>query len=212
VLREIQSSNGLPIFVTGFSLGANVTLKLAGELGEQGRDLLAGVCAVSTPIDLAACARALGEKRNYIYERRFLSRLKARVLLRHQQAPEMYKLDGLKRVRSIWDFDDIYTGPLFGFGSAVNYYGTQSSNQYLEKIRVPALLVQAKDDPLIPFSVFDHPAFRENPHLELVAAEHGGHVGFISRERPRFWVDGVVVEWVEQVRNKRTAVAVNTCE
>ena len=210
VLREIQRASGLPVFVAGFSLGANVALKLAGELGDKGRDLLAGVCAISTPIDLAACARALGERRNYLYARRFLTRLKARVRLRNRQAPQMYSLEALKRVRSIWDFDDIYTGPLFGFGSAVNYYGTQSSNQYLEKIRVPALLVQAKDDPLIPFSVFDHPAFRENSHLELVAVEHGGHVGFISRERPRFWVDGVVVDWVEKVRNKLTAVAVTT--
>jgi predicted alpha/beta-fold hydrolase len=82
----------------------------------------------------------------------------------------MYSLDALKRVKSIWDFDDVYTGPLFGFGSAVNYYRTQSSSQYLEKIRVPALLVQAKDDPLIPFEVYDHPAFREKP----VAAARSG--------------------------------------
>ncbi len=186
VLREIKRASGLPLFVVGFSLGANVALKLAGELGEAGRDLLAGVCAVSAPIDLAACARALGEPRNFIYSRRFLTRLKTRIRRRHRQAPDVYSLDGLKRVRSIWDFDDVYTGPLFGFGSAVNYYRTQSSNQYLEKIRVPALLVQAKDDPLIPFSVYDHPAFRENPCLQLVAADHGGHVGFISRRNPRF--------------------------
>jgi predicted alpha/beta-fold hydrolase len=210
VMREIKRASGLPLFAVGFSLGANVALKLAGELGEAGRDLLTGVCAVSAPIDLAACARALGEPRNFIYARRFLTRLKARVRRRHVQAPEMYSLDALKRVKSIWDFDDVYTGPLFGFGSAVNYYRTQSSSQYLEKIRVPALLVQAKDDPLIPFKVYDHPAFRENPWLRLEAVEHGGHVGFISRRAPRFWLDRVVVDWLEQVRNKEATVAVFT--
>jgi hypothetical protein len=61
---------------------------------------------------------------------------------------------------------------------------------------VPALLVQAKDDPLIPFSVYDHPAFRENPCLTLIAVEHGGHLGFISRRQPRFWLDGVIMDWL----------------
>jgi predicted alpha/beta-fold hydrolase len=75
---------------------------------------------------------------------------------------------------------------------------------------VPALLVQAKDDPLIPFAVYDHPAFRENPWLRLEAVEHGGHVGFISRRAPRFWLDRVVVDWLEQVRNKQASVAVFT--
>jgi predicted alpha/beta-fold hydrolase len=87
VMREIKRASGLPLFAVGFSLGANVALKLAGELGEAGRDLLTGVCAVSAPIDLAACARALGEPRNFIYARRFLTRLKARVRRRHVQAP-----------------------------------------------------------------------------------------------------------------------------
>jgi predicted alpha/beta-fold hydrolase len=200
VLQERRRASRLPLFVTGYSLGGNVALKLAGELGEQASDLLAGVCAVSAPIDLAECARALGRPVNFLYEKRFLQRLCARVRLRHRQAPHIYSLEGLKRVRSIWDFDDVYTGPLFGFGSAVNYYRTQSSNQYLAKIRVPTLLMQAKDDPLIPFSVYDRPEFRDNPSLRLVALEHGGHLGFLARQAPRLWLDGAILEWVETTR------------
>ena len=71
-LRERRRASSLPIFVIGFSLGGNVTLKLAGELGESAGELLAGVCAVSTPIDLAACVAALGQPRNFIYQGRFL--------------------------------------------------------------------------------------------------------------------------------------------
>ncbi len=110
----------------------------------------------------------------------------------------MYRVEHLKKVRTIYDFDDYYTARLFGFGTAENYYRTQSSNQYLEKIRVPALVVTAKDDPLVPFSVYAHPAFRDNPCLNLVAVDHGGHLGFIARRRPRFWLDGLVLDWVEQ--------------
>ena len=197
VLRERRRLSGAPLVLIGFSLGGNVTLKLAGELGEEARGLLAGVCGVSTPIDLAACAHALGEARNFIYQRRFLQRLKERIERRHVQAPEIYTLEHLPKVRSIVDFDDHYTARLFGFGTAANYFATQSSNQFLERIRVPALLVQAKDDPLIPYRVYDHPAFRQNPRLELLSVDHGGHLGFIARRNPRFWVDGIVLDWLE---------------
>ena len=196
VLRERRKKTGLPIYLVGFSLGGNVVLKLTGELGEQASGLITAVCAVSTPIDLKACAMALGQPKNILYEKRFLQRLRERIRLRHRQAPEIYSLEPLKKVRTIYDFDDLYTGPLFGFGNADNYYTTQSSNRFIGNIRVPALLVQAKDDPLIPFSVYDHPAFRENPNLTLVAVEHGGHLGFIARHRPRFWLDGLVLDWL----------------
>jgi predicted alpha/beta-fold hydrolase len=154
------------------------------------------VCAVSTPIDLKACSLALGKSGNILYEQRFLQRLRARIRLRHKQAPEIYSLEPLKKIRTIYDFDDLYTGPLFGFGNADTYYTTQSAKEFIGKIRVPALLVQAKDDPLIPFKVYDHPAFRENPCLKLIAVEHGGHLGFVARRRPRFWLDGLILGWL----------------
>jgi predicted alpha/beta-fold hydrolase len=196
VVREIRKKSDLPLYLVGFSLGGNVVLKLTGELGDQARGLLAAVCAVSTPIDLKACSLSLGKPGNILYEQRFLQRLRARIRLRHKQAPEIYSLEPLKKIRTIYDFDDLYTGPLFGFGNADTYYTTQSANRFIGKIRVPALLVQAKDDPLIPFKVYDHPAFRENPNLTLIAVEHGGHLGFVARRRPRFWLDGLILGWL----------------
>ena len=209
IARERKRIGGLPVFLTGYSLGGNVVLKLAGELGDAGRELLAGVCAVSAPIDLARCVEALGQPRQFIYQKRFVKALKARVRRRHLQAPELYTLEHLPKIHSVYEFDDFYTARLFGFGTADNYYRTQSSNQFLESIRVPALLVQAKDDPLVPFSIYDHPAFTRNPWLKLVAVELGGLLGFLSRRRPRFWLDGLVVEWLEEVRNKTAATLVS---
>jgi hypothetical protein len=200
VIRQL--AGGAPIFLAGFSLGGNVALKLAGELGESAVRLIAGVMAISTPIDLAACVRQLDKPSNSIYARRFVSRLKERVRAKERLTPGLFDLSGLHQVRDIYGFDDRFTAPAFGFGSADNYYATQSANQFLDRIRVPTLLVQAKDDPLIPFSVFDHPAFSNNPHLRLLATEHGGHLGFISKTRPRFWLDQVLVHWVLEVRNK----------
>jgi uncharacterized protein len=196
-LRERRRTSDLPIFVIGFSLGGNVTLKLAGELGEGAAELLTGICAVSTPIDLAACVAALAQPRNFLYQDRFLSRLKDRIRRKNRQAPDIYTLEHLPKIRTIEDFDDHYTARLFGFGTAANYFRTQSSNQFLERIRVPALLVQSKDDPLVPFTVFEHPAFDRNPYLTLLAMEHGGHLGFLSRGKARFWLDGTVLDWAE---------------
>jgi predicted alpha/beta-fold hydrolase len=204
--RRIRSST--PLFLIGFSLGGNVVLKLAGELGESAQEFIAGVAAVSTPIDLAACARRLDHPSNFIYSRRFLTRLKQKVKLKERLTPGLFQLDGLHQVRTIYEFDDRFTGPSFGFGSAANYYATQSSNQFLARIRVPALLVQAKDDPLIPFDVYQHPAFAENPNLRLIAVEHGGHLGFVSKTRPRFWLDQLLLAWTDGVRNKVAAASV----
>jgi uncharacterized protein len=186
-----------------------VVLKLAGELGESASEVIAGVMAISTPIDLAACVRQLDRPSNGIYARRFVARLKERVRAKERLTPGLFDLGGLDQVRDIYGFDDRFTSRAFGFGSADNYYATQSANQFLDRIRVPTLLVQAKDDPLIPFAVYDHPAFSTNPHLRLLATEHGGHVGFIAKTKPRFWLDQVLVHWLLEVRNKVPANVVS---
>ena len=188
-----------PIFLVGFSLGGNVALKLAGELGQN--DLLAGVCAVSTPIDLAACVRAIDKPSNILYSRRFLKRLRERVRRMNMRVPQAYSLLGLDDVRTIWEFDDRFTAPLFGFGTAANYYATQSATNYLDSIRVPTLVICAKDDPLVPFEIYRHRAFQNNPALTLLATNHGGHLGFLARRKPRFWLDGVALDWIDSVRS-----------
>jgi uncharacterized protein len=200
VIRGLRSR--APVFLAGFSLGGNVVLKLAGELGAAAQDLISGIMAVSTPIDLAACVRAIDRPSNLIYARRFVARLKERVRAKERLTPGTFDLSGLDLVRTIYQFDDRFTAQAFGFGSADNYYATQSAKQFLDRIRVPALLVQAKDDPMIPFPVYDHPAFASNPHLKLLAVDHGGHLGFIAKTQPRFWLDGVLVNWIMEVRNK----------
>ncbi len=195
ILERIRESYRQPVFLVGFSLGGNVALKLAGEIGET--DLVTGVCAISTPIDLAASARAIDKLSNRLYAQRFLSRLRSRVRRKSKLAPNVYNTAGLDNVKSIREFDDRYTAPLFGFQSAANYYATQSAARYLDMIRVPAFVICAKDDPLVPFEMYSHPAFHSNPALTLLATKYGGHVGFVARRQPRFWVDGTALDWIE---------------
>ena len=110
-----------------------------------------------------------------------MRRLKERVRRKTRLSPHLYSVDGLESVSGIWEFDDRYTGPLFGFGNAETYYRTQSSQGFLDAIRTPALVIHAKDDPLVPREIYTHRAFRENPYLELLLVEQGGHLGFLSR-------------------------------
>jgi predicted alpha/beta-fold hydrolase len=197
-LRYVLQQIGRPVFLCGFSLGGNVVLKLAGELGAAGSQMLQAVCSVSTPIDLAACVRRMEEPDNFIYHRRFLSSMKQR--MRRRRIFEHLRYED---IRSIYEIDDRITAPSFGFGTADHYYKTQSSIGFLPDIRVRTLLLTSKDDPLVPFAVYGSPAIGANSHLELAATEHGGHVSFLSRVPPRFWLDAAVLDWFESVRNKK---------
>src|SRR5271170_1725537 len=116
VIRQLP--RGAPTFLAGFSLGGNVVLKLAGELGESASGLIAGVMAISTPIDLAACVRQLDRLSNSLYARRFVTRLKERVRAKERLTPGLFDLSGLPQVQNIYEFDDRFTAHAFGFGSA----------------------------------------------------------------------------------------------
>jgi uncharacterized protein len=196
VIQELRRQCPVPVFPIGFSLGGNVVLKLAGELGDT--ELLAGVVAISTPIDLAAAVRAIDKPSNILYARRFISRLQDRVKRKSRITPELYNEDGLSEVKTIWEFDDRFTAPLFGFGTAAQYYATQSALNFVRHIQIPTLLVAAQDDPLVPFDVYRRLFSEHHSALELVAPEHGGHLGFVSRIKPRFWLDNVVLDWISR--------------
>lgn len=181
---------GERLFLVGFSMGGNQALKLAGEWGALPPPQVAGVAAISAPIDLAAGARRLDEPSNRLYQLRFLAGLRARLRLKARLYPDRYSTAALDGVRSIVDFDHRVTAPAFGFRDAWDYYEQASSRRYLTAIRVPTLLIQAQDDPFIPFESFQVP---DNPALTLLAPKHGGHVSFLSRTPPRFWAARQVI-------------------
>lgn len=201
-LRQLAREGRGPLFMAGFSLGGNVVLKLAGELGEEGPALVRGVCAVSTPIDLSASSARLGKWDNRLYEFRFVRAMRQRLCATGHFAPADFA--GVRTIRQV---DDRITAPSFGFRDATEYYETQSAARYLDRIRIPALILQAKNDPLVPFSSYNHAAFRSNPRLRLVATDYGGHVGFLARGKPRFWSETVILEWIAEALGTNPAPA-----
>lgn len=191
VLRALADDGGAPLWLVGFSLGGNLAAKLAGELGEDARPLILGVVAASAAIDLEACAQRIGAPDNRLYERRFLDLMRAR----SRKVWHSTRAD-LRGIRSVIEMDDRITAPRHGFSSAEHYYRSQSANQFLDRIHVPALFIAAKDDTFIPFRIYDHPAFRHNPCLQLLATDYGGHLGFLARGPNRLWLDHAIMEWI----------------
>jgi uncharacterized protein len=191
VLRQLRAEGSTPVFLVGFSLGGNVVLKLAGELESGAAEWIRGVCAVSSPLDLAACVRRIAQWENRIYESRFVERMRKRLC-----ATGRYRPADFAGIHSLFDIDDRLTAPSFGFGDAETYYRTQSSARYLQHIRVPTLIIHAKDDPLVPFESCQSARACGNPYIEHCVTAHGGHLGFLGHKPHRFWLEDTVMEWV----------------
>jgi hypothetical protein len=198
VLNELVEREGLAeIFVAGFSLGGNLVLKMAGEMGERAPGELAAVAAVSPSLDLAACAAAIEQPRNWLYECYFVRRLKRGIARKARLFPQRFRLNGFASIHTIRQFDDRITAPYSGFRDADDYYFRASAFRVIGALRRPALIVAAHDDPIVPFTSFDRPEIRNHPWIQFAAPPHGGHCGFISRRsgRARFWAERVIVEF-----------------
>lgn len=185
--------------VAGFSLGGNVTLKW---LGEQGAAAAADAAvAISVPFDLGAAARAIDSPGfwGFVYRERFLRSLRRKALRTCAAHAGVLDAGEIRRARSFAAFDDLVTARLNGFSGASDYWARCSSARFLDRIRVPTLMVSADDDPIVPGEVIPRDA--SNPALELRITAHGGHVGFVggSLVRPRY----VAEEWAIEFLSRR---------
>ncbi len=192
-----------PLFAIGYSLGANALLKLLAESGTDAP--IDAAVAVSTPFDLAACARALDApwSGGAIYRRFFLRTLRSKALGKLREHPASgLSPEGVRRARTFHAFDDAFTAPSNGYRDADDYYARASSGPLLESIRRPVLCISAEDDPMIPRETL--PASIQNPHLQLLRTARGGHVGFLagSLVRPRFWAEAQAVEFLAQLARR----------
>jgi predicted alpha/beta-fold hydrolase len=201
VVMELAERDGLPeIFAAGYSMGGNLVLKMAGEMGGAPPAELRGVVAIAPALDLAACADALSKPRNFIYEHHFVTRLKRHMRHKASLYADLYPLHavpGFPRISTVREFDDVITAHYCGFTDASDYYARSSASRVVSEIRVPTLIVAAKDDPFVPFESFQNPAILGNSWITLLAPEHGGHCAFISQEDgpERFWAEARIVEF-----------------
>ncbi len=201
VLQELIERDALSdIFFAGYSLGGNLVLKMAGELGLHAPQELRGVCAVCPGLDPAASSDAIAQPRNFLYERHFLFSYRRRLRRKAKLFPERFSIDDIARYQSLREWDEAITAPESGYHNAADYYYRASALRVVAGIRVPTLIITAQDDPIVPFASFCDPAILENPFITLIATQYGGHCGFISRFAgdERFWAERRVVEFCKQ--------------
>jgi hypothetical protein len=191
VVRELVARDGLSrVLVAGFSMGGNLALKMAGEMGGGAPAALVGVCAVSPALDLQETVRNLGKPSNRPYQWNFVRGLRRLVERKKRLYPGLYDTSGLDRLRTVRDFDELYTAPHGGFADADDYYARSSALPLVPRIRVPTLIVHARDDPLVPGEPLLRPGAAENPHVAKALPPHGGHVAFVSGGKgERFWAE-----------------------
>ena len=181
VLEELRDRDGLRAFaLAGYSMGGNITMKLAGELGAHDFPELKAFAAVSPVIELEACVQAIERRENRIYEWNFCRNLQARMRRKVRAFPGAFDLDGLWKVWSIREFDDRYTAPHHGFSSAEDYYQRASAMRVIDRVARPALILSAADDPFVPPEIFDAPQVRNNPNITTIITRCGGHCAFVE--------------------------------
>jgi hypothetical protein len=212
VIDELRQRDGLPaLFVAGYSLGGNLALKLAGEYGDDPPPELLGVAAVSPVAEVGECVKALERRTNLVYEWNFTRNLRARMRRKGRAWPGRFPVERLREIRTVRMFDDVFTAPHFGFNGAEDYYYRASSMRVIDRVRVPALIVAAKDDPFVPWAPFTDPVVAGNPHITVELTTHGGHCAFVAEptgtEDDGYWAERRIMEFASYVLDERRADA-----
>ena len=207
VIDDVSARDGIDrVVVAGYSLGGNLALKLAGDYGPAHPPQLRGVCAVSPVLELGRCVDALERRTNLVYQLNFVRGLRARMRRKNVTHPGRFAMERLGRVWTVRQFDEAYTAPFFGFADAADYYNRASAMRVIEKIAVPALIITAEDDTLVPVEPFRDPALTGNPNITLVITEHGGHCAFVGRasaESDGYWAEEKIVGFALNAVNDR---------
>lgn len=189
-----------PILLIGFSLGGNIVLKLAGELGSLASAFLEKVIAVSPPVELYSSVLMLGSPQNSIYENYFYKLLRADIHYRQHKFKDLPRVH-LPRKLKLYEFDQLYTAPFSGFSSAIDYYHKCSSSHLVEDIAIPCKILFSEDDPIISPHSLDHYTLPD--HISVYRTKKGGHMGYLGRYGERkgiYWLDHLMTDWILENR------------
>ena len=189
IQHAIRTKDFEQIILIGFSMGGNINMKYLGVHGKEAPSIIKACIAFSSPTDLKAGAEILNEPSNFIYYRRFIRYLKVKLEKKNEQYPGVFDLENFKKIREWRDFDEFFTVPLNGFKDAEEFYEIASAKNFLPGIKVPTLLIQAQNDPILPKECYPVALCNKLEHVFLEMPMHGGHVGF--------WKPGERYAWSE---------------
>ncbi len=197
VVVKHAASKFRSIFLVGFSLGGNITLKYLGEKGTDTGNVK-GAAVFSVPMDLRTSCEQISRPGNWIYADRFLRSLKKKIITKSIIRGDI-DIHGIGDISNLKDFDDRYTAPLHGFKDAHHYYKSCSSLFFLKDIRVPTLVVNAKNDPFL--SPDCYPTHIDNPNVNFEYVERGGHVGFATlNQNGVYWSELRALQFIEEIQ------------
>ncbi len=201
VIRALVDSDRLTDFaVVGYSLGGNLTAKLAAEMGDHPDLPVRAAVAVCPTMDLDTCVRALERRSNVVYHLNFVRNLRARMRRKAAAWPGRYDLGPLDSVWSIRRFDDVYTAPHHGFGDATNYYRIASAARIADRVSIPLLILAAEDDPFVPASQFRADAIAGNPNIRVSVTPRGGHCAFVAARSAAddgYWAEAEAMRFLQ---------------
>lgn len=182
--QEHAGAGGRGMVAVGVSLGGNALMRWAGEHGEAASASVDAIASVCSPLDLAESGRSIGRGFNrQVYTRMFLRTMKPKALAKWSQYPGLFNRDQLLAARDLYEFDNVFTAPLHGFRDTPDYWSRASAKPLLGRIRVPALAVNALNDPFVP--AISLPAKQDvSASVTLWQPRHGGHVGFAAGRWP----------------------------
>ena len=184
LLRRFAIQHAGPVVAVGISLGGNALMRWAGEMGSQAGQVVSAIASVCAPLDLAASGVAIGHGFNrLVYTRMFLKSMLPKALQKLVQHPGLFDRDALLAARDLYAFDNVFTGPVHGFKGVDDYWTRASAKPHLGGIAIPALLLNALNDPFIPAGSLPRGA-DVSRHVTLWQPAQGGHVGFASSRFP----------------------------
>ncbi|MET0518245.1 MAG: alpha/beta fold hydrolase [Burkholderiaceae bacterium] len=200
MLARLKEGHDGPLIAAGVSLGGNALLRWAEEHGQSAAATARAVCAICSPVDLAAAGRAIGQGFNkQVYTRMFLRTMVPKALEKLRQHPGLFDGERLRRVRDLYEFDNLFTAPLHGFRDTEDYWARASAKPHLKRIRIPALVLNARNDPFVPAASLPRPP-DAGACVTLWQPAQGGHVGFPAGRPPGhvFAMPEQVCDWLAQ--------------
>ncbi|MEO0456138.1 MAG: alpha/beta fold hydrolase [Cyanobacteria bacterium P01_A01_bin.114] len=203
VIEQLLKENAArPLVCIGISLGGNVLLKYLGEQGQTVPNQLKGAVTISTPFDLNAGIVYVEEGLSLLYVRRFIKSLKRKTFQKLEHYPDLVDRQSLRSVKTLSDFDELFTAPVHGFPNAETYWRSSSSIHFLSAIRRPTLLINAQDDPFYPAKALPYQQVADNDFLTGLFPRQGGHGAFIDGGWPfrlSCWADQQALTFLHKI-------------
>lgn len=201
MLSRLKATHAGPLIAAGVSLGGNALLRWAQEAGDSAAATARAVCSICSPVDLTAAGHAIGKGFNrLVYTRMFLKTMVPKALAKLAQHPGLFDGERLRQVRDLYEFDDLFTAPLHGFRGTDDYWSRASAKPHLQALRIPALVLNARNDPFVPAWSLPRPQDDVGRFVTLWQPAQGGHVGFPSGWPPGhvFRMPTQVCDWLAQ--------------